>query len=725
MIVLRWVLVSAVFLGTACLDVSTRPSTTGSADDPDPSRLDTPNPQDLGLPDDGSFRSYDCRHPSAGCPCDPETDAPAECHSESPVEDEHGRMRCLVGERACQNGTWGACAFTSGFDVSLPGERAFADAPAACAGICDPLCRFITDDYSADPGDLSTHGAGIVWDGPSGGIIMSGSAGSDVRGDYAWIGLDDSSEVAKIRMSDGAQVGRYIVGEGGIVAYPSRTTVDNAGSAYVAGIAYQDTADHNGFDGTGYWGSLTKIAHDPALCRNAPTPTTSTNDVALPIGTDDCVLWNVRIGTAQAAHPRGVAIDRGDVAAPDGRPWVGTTHNVEGGNQAGRAYQFDPDDGSVIQNIPLPIHVFAAAADGEVDQHIWFSSYWTGALVSVRVSDGTVAGPFYPHIPNCFGTPTRSAYSMAIDSAGRIWRGDWGCGGYITGYNPNPGTWCYVETWNRTDGIAVRLNDDGTNTVWATRGGNHRLYSFDPDDACAIEDEDARFCNNWPDEAPLGRYARDYGCQGNVWRNNEPISIFQGGVGVVHIHNLPSGPEAPRGFRGLDLDSDNRLIIVDWAGPPWVILTYDPDTGTVEEYPTTGAFARPEALSDFTGYQRDAFTLRGTATFTRDYGVLDQACPAGSIPVWGDLTWTATTVNSRIDFTAQVASDAAGLDVAAPVYLGSSQTDTSPIFVSDLLPVNLRGSPMIRITAGLQSNDGITSPVLQSMGLDWNCYESE
>lgn len=716
---LRRILISAVFLATACMDVAPRPPSAGAGDDPDHPALvpAVPVGDDVGLPDDGTARAFDCRHPETGCPCDPEHDQPAECHSDSPIEDEHGRFRCLVGERACQDGgTWGTCAFTTGFDVSLPGQRAFPDSPAPC-GFCDPTCYQISDDYAADPGDLSTHGSGIAWDGAAGGIVMSGS-GSSVRGDFAWIGLDDSSEVAKIDLSDGAQVGRFIVGEAGVVAYPSRTTVDSAGTAYVAGIAYEDAADHDGFDGSGFWGSLTKIAHDPLLCRNAPTPTTSTDDVSLPLGTDDCVLWSVRVGTAQGAHPRGVAIDRGDVAAPDGRPWVGTTHNVEGGNQAGRAYQFDPVDGSVIQDIALPIHVFAAVADGEVDQRIWFSSYWTGALASVRVSDGSVTGPFYPPIPDCTGTPTRSAYSMAMDSAGRIWRGDWGCGGYVTGYNPNPGTWCMVDLRRRTDGIAVRLNPDGTNTVWATRGGNHRLYSFDPDDVCSDEDEDARYCNNWPDEAPLSRFARDYGCQGNV-REDRSIPFFQGSTDEVHLH------PHPRGFRGLDLDSANRLIVVDWAGPPWEIVVYDPDTGITDTYPTTGSFARPEALSDFTGYQRSAFTLRGTSTFTREYGVLDPACPVGSAPVWGDLTWSATTTDARINFYAVVASDVPGLDAATPVYLGSTETDASPIFVDDLLPVSLRGAPYIRITAALQSLDGLTSPVLEQLGLDWNCFDSE
>lgn len=708
----------------SCVDQTPRPA------GPDPSG-DEEGPAAGGAPDgfadDGDLDVADCRSPRAGCPCDAKDDAAVECHSDRPTEDEHGRMRCLVGERSCEGGVWGSCVFTSSYDVSPSRQRAFADAPAPCVGVCDPLCWYIADDYAADPGPL--NGTAVSWDGAAGGIVMSGAGGSVLSGDYAWVGLEASSEIARIRTSDGAQVGRYIVGEAGVTAYPSRTAVDTVGDAYVAGRGIDPAAGaggHFGFDGSGLWGSLTRIAADPLRCNNAPLPTTSTDDVALPIGTDDCVLWNVRVGNAEGSHPRGIAIDRGDALAPAGRPWVGTTHNVDGGNDPGRAYHFDTD-GTLIQSIPLPIHVYAAAADAQNPQRIWFSSYWTGRLVAVRVSDYGVEGPFAPPIPNCTGDPTASSRAIAVDSAGRIWRASgMGCGRYMTAYNPAPGTWCLARPPRETAGVAIRLNADGTNTVFASSDTSHRVYSFDPDRACVNTNFNTTFCDDWPDGALLSRYQRDYGCEGS---SNDAIQIPvypAAQIAERHLHDCGFG-DCPRGFAGIDLDTSNRVIIVDAElGPPWVVLPYDPVADTwLPTWPTTGpAFPRPHALSDFTGYQRLAFTLQGSGEFYRDYGVIDPACPPATTPVWGDLDWTAITVDSRIDFYAVVTDDPATLGTAQRVYIGSTQ-DAAPLFVNDALPIPSRSGRYARIIAELQSLDGVTSPVLQTLRLDWNCYESE
>jgi hypothetical protein len=678
-----------------------------------------------GLPDDGRVSAArECRTASTGCPCDERRDAPVECHSDSPVEDEHGRLRCLVGDRACEDGVWGSCVYSSEYDVSMPGERAFADAPALCLINCDPLCWFISDDYVADPGPLV--GSGVAWSGVAGGIILS-ATGSVLSGDYAWIGLEATSEVTRIRTSDGAQVGRYLVGEAGVTAYPSRSAVDTLGDAYIAGRGIDGGGDYHGFDGGGFWGSLTRVAGDPLRCNNAPTPTTSTDDVALPIGTDDCVLWNVRVGTVQGSHPNGIAIDRGDAMAPAGRPWVGTTQNVDGGNDPGRAYQFDTD-GTLIQSIPLPIHVFAAAADAQTPQHIWFSSYWTGRLASVRVSDGLVEGPFAPPIPNCTGDPTASAYGMAVDSAGRIWRGSGGgCNDWMTGYDPQTDSWCLADPGRRTGGVAIGLNPDGSNTVWAVSlMDSHRLLSFDPDIACVDQSYSDSFCDDWPDDLILSRFNRDYGCDGSSSVTIGIPTYDPSNITDDHIHSCTSG-DCPRGFLGVDLDSSNRVLIVDPFNPGLgvFVIPYDPATGTwLPEYPTTGAFPTPHALSDFTGYQRNSFTLQGTGEFHRDYGVLDPACPPASTPVWGDLSWTAVTVNSRIDFYATVTDDPATLPTAPRVLIGSS-LDASPIFIHSQLPIPVRFGRYIRITAAMVSLDGLTSPVLASMFLDWNCNESE
>jgi hypothetical protein len=156
---------------------------------------------------------------------------------------------------------------------------------------------------------------------------------------------------------------------------------------------------------------------------------------------------------------------------------------------------------------------------------------------------------------------------------------------------------------------------------------------------------------------------------------------------------------------------------------PYGIWVYDPDTGTDVTY-AAGAIPDPYSYSDFTGYNRNVFTMPSNAEFFREYGVDDPACAPGLVPSWGDLTFSAITVNSYIEFYAQVASDPGDLALAPHISLGTTPPDASPIYVNDLIPLNQRFLPYIRITAALRSIDGSTSPVLGQMGLDWACVDA-
>lgn len=721
--------VAWVGLAAGCVNAPERP---GSPEDPvDEGRSEQREPsgtEATGLPDDGDQEALrHCRVPNVGCACDPELDAPVECHSDAAIEDEHGRLRCLVGERSCEGGVWGACAFFSEFEVPQAGERAFGDPPAACPN-CDPSCYEIDDDFTlVDPGPL--QGSGIIWDGPSGGVIISGGGGGAVSFPYAYIGLENTNEVAKIDTASGTQVGRYAFGVAGAGASsdPSRTAVDTIGDVYVAMRARDGGGgDWQGFDGTGDWASVAKIAGDVAQCVDVNANTvidTSTNDVAMAIGTDECVLWEVTVNTNPGGHLRGVVVDRGDVAQPNGYPWVAGQQNPDGfDDEPGVMYQLDPDTGAILQRIPLPLHVYGSVIDGGTPQRIWFTSRRTGRLAAL-VLDAVpyVEGPFAPPLPNCTGDPMNAAYGIGIDSSGRIWRGSWtGCPtDYLTGYDPGNDTWCLVSPGFATSGLAVRVNDDGSNTVFAavpyrTPG---RLVWFDPAVACVAQNINDSYCNDWPDEAFLDRYSRDDGCDGSISQNRS-VDVYPGGsisgldmAGFTNTH-------------GVGIAADGRVWVQNRAGNN--IRVHDPD-GVLPDvtYPVAGAFGQPYSYSDFTGYSRNSFTLGGTAELFREYGVLDPACAPGSSPVWGDLSWTAVTINSHIDFFAQVATDPTLLDAAPRTSLGSAPIDASPIFVNDLLPPNLRFAQYIRIIASLESDDGVTSPIMQSLGLDWSCQESE
>jgi len=705
-------------LVAGCIGSDERPGPPAGRDD----ETDVEAASASGAPDDGDVAARgSCRVPGPGCRCDPETDAPVECHSDSVVEDEHGRLRCLVGQRSCEDGIWGACAFEGSYSIPGPEERAFADLPVACVN-CDPSCFEIGDDYSVDPGSLVGLGSGIAWSpGPPAGIVMS-AAGSALIGQNVWVAFHATSEVAKIRASDGAQIGRFYVGDAGNTSYPSRTAVDTNANVYIASRAIDPGGNWFGLDGTGFWGAVTKIAGDPLFCNNAPTPTTSIDDVPLARGTDDCVMWNVNIGSAQGSHVRGIIVDRNEF------PWAATTQNVDGGREPGRIYQLDPATGAVLQNITVPIHPYGAVVDGRDPQLIWLSSHHTGALVSVNTVDGSVDGPFYPPTPGIRTGWYHGAYGITVDSVGRIWRGSYGPANYITRYDPDADSWCHVSTGSDTAGIAVRLNSDGTNTVYAGMVGQHHFYQFDAGRACNGSDLRADYCTDWPDSGGLSRFVRDARCDSSS-NFRQRIQIYPGGsVTDVHVHSCPGfgDGDCPRDFYGVGLDADNRVWFIGDGGsePAPGIVVYDPATGTWVTYPTTGAFPDPYTYSDFSGYQRSAFTLRGRSEYYRDFGVNAPACPPATTPVWGDLTWTAVTVNSQINFYAQAATDPALLDAAPRVFLGSS-SDAPPLYVNDDLPINLRTAPYLRITSELLSLDGVTSAVLTGLNLDWQCFESE
>jgi len=718
----RALLASLAILTTTCGNDTARP---GAPADPDlPIAPRGGADEGVGLPDDGDTSSFGCRLPNPGCACDSEADEPVECHSDSAVEDEHGRLRCLVGHRACEDGAWGACVFTSEYRIPRPGERAFGDPPAAC-GNCDPSCFEIEDDYAADPGALP--GTGILWDGPSGGIIISGSGGGPVGFPFAYIGLESTSQVAKIDTTNGQQVGRFILGIAGSGASsdPSRTAVDSAGDVYV-GMRARAQPDWHGFDGSGDWASVAKIGGEIANCfdfNGNTTIETSVDDVPLPAGTDECVLWDVAVNTAAGGHLRGLVVDRGDVTHPNGYPWVAGQQNPDGADdEPGVIYQLDPDDGTVLQQISLPIHVYGSVVDGGTPQRIWLTSRNTARLVAV-VLDAVpyLEGPFAPPLPGCTGDPMDAAYGISIDSAGRIWRGGWsGCPvDYITSYTPSTNTWCLVSPGFSSAGISVRVNDDGTNTVYSANPASPgRMISFDPAVACVATNTNATYCNAWPDNpATNDRFERDHGCSGSV---TEVRSLNLYPVGSITVTALPAGND---NSHGLGIAMDGRVWIQNRNTDN--IYVWDPETAMASTYPSSGAFGQPYSYSDFTGYSRSTFTLAGTSEYYREYGVDAPACAAASSPVWGDLTWTATTTNSHIDFFAQAATDPALLDAAARIPLGSAPVDASPIFVNDLLPPNLRFAQYIRIIAALESDDGTTSPILQSLGLDWSCQESE
>ncbi|MBI2895461.1 MAG: hypothetical protein HYY06_18035 [Deltaproteobacteria bacterium] len=641
-----------------------------------------------------------------GCACDAQ--GPVECHSGGPVLDGRGRLVCLVGERSCVDGVWGHCSYQGSWvvDDKAGGARDVGDSETC--GNCDPACYQAEDEFDED--DLSEDNSnGVVYDPDQGGIIIGGRT-TDAR--YAYVALAGGrGTVAKVRTADGAEVGRYYVGENnGLPNAPSRTAIDGFGNAYVANRGIN--GDWWGFDATSNWGTVTKLAGDAFFCEDrngSDTIDTSTDSTPLAQGSDECVLWTTRIGPVRGSHPRALAIDRGDpVDAPEGYIWVATIQDKDNPahTTGGRAYKLHPADGRVLQTVQLPLRAYGAAADSADPQNVWFTTIFNGRLAGVDTESGAVLGPFAPNDPSGWSS---SAYGIATDGV-NIWQAGWGHR-YARGYNPATGQFCLVDPIapGNTTGIAVRLNDDGTRTVYMAHANWPGSLSYwDPDVPCVQQRTTGWYCT---------QYSED-GCTQTAWQSRDEYWYPRASINTL---GLPAGNDSSW---GVGVDSDNRVWTLNQGSGNAAI--YDPDDGSVVSYPTTPApLTGNYTYSDFTGYQRSVFT-NSNGFYWHDYGVTEAVCPANLEVTWGDLVWDAVTPpNTRIIWEVRTTGDPDGLPFADPLVVGEAPTDSPPIFLEDVLTAASVYSHhrYLRVTAVLVSDDNVATPVLSSMTLDWLCLD--
>jgi len=643
--------------------------------------------------------------PQEGCAC--EAAEPVECHSGAPVPDDHGRLRCLVGHRDCVEGLWTSCSYDDSYPVDSPagGMRSVHGDPASC-GNCDPQCYQVGGAFEA--GDVDdTNSVGVHYDPALGGIVLGGRT-TDAR--YAYIAMTDEGTVAKIRTSDGAEVGRYYVGENnGQPDTPSRTAIDGYGNAYVANRGIN--GDWWGTDGSGNWGTVTKIAGDSFFCvdRNLNGRIdTSTNSTPMREGTDECVLWTVRIGNSRGSHPRALAIDRGDEDAPEGYVWVGTTNDKDnvGHTTGGRAYKLDPSNGAVLRTVQIPLRAYGAVADSRDPQRIFFTSIFNGRLSAVRTDTYAVEGPYHPNDPNGHSD---SSYGIAFDGR-RVWRAGWSHR-YARGYDIVTGQHCLVNPTaaGNTTGITVRLNDDGSKRVFMSHSSNPgSLTYWDPDVACVAANTRGVYCRTWTES----------GCS-----STRTETRAENWYPAKQIHSVA----LPRGANetwGVGPDADGRIWAVNKSSNN--ITVYDPETGAFTTYPSTVArLPYPYTYSDFTGYIREVFT-NDDGSYSQDYGVTAPVCPVAQDVTWGDLTFDAVLPpNSRIIWEVRTAGAGDELPFASPVVVGEAPTNPSPIYIEDALTDagEFSHHRYLRITATLVSDDNIANPVLRGMTLDWLCLD--
>jgi len=345
-------------------------------------------------------------------------------------------------------------------DASSSGSDGGRDGAVACVPTGEEVCNGLNDDCDADadegfilrcsPGEAEREiEAELTGDGFAEGTVRNVLRGDDRglalptlprRSEYIWVASSSDNFVSKIRISDGVEVGRFVVGDN-----PSRTAVDGNGDAWVAMRGNLNDAGDPGEP-------LENVVKIDGDCTPAVMP---------PMATRECVLLDVpEVGNLL----RGVAIDaRGDA-------WIGA-------HATGHVYRLDGRTGEVLEAIALA--PFARPYGLAVDErgYIWVAAI-EGDVNVVRI-DPAISDVDLALDSEQLGRLT--PYGLAADGAGGVWFGSRTSSIFRVGADEAEVTHSY-SVGSATRGVAV----DDRGVVWAADSSRDALIAVDPSDGAVL-----------------------------------------------------------------------------------------------------------------------------------------------------------------------------------------------------------------------------------------------
>ncbi len=288
-------------------------------------------------------------------------------------------------------------------------------------------------------------------DGQSGG---GGGGEGEFDFSYIWIANSGEGTMSKINTRTLGEEGRYIV-RPDAAGSPSRTSVNLSGDVAIANRS----------------GGLTKVSATPERCIDLDGDgiiTTSTNNIPLPWGTDECVLWHTPytvdsqrpVAWAPGTwNPATCAYDNEDVWTATGTFASGIDvylHDGETGSQLGAAHvpemQFDG------------YGIYGGAVDGE-------GNFWgtmLGGQWLVRVDREDFTHEVWP-------VPV-SSYGMTVDSDGYVWA----CAYDVGRFDPE------TESWTTAMGVGGQggCMGDGNGKIWLA---NNPLVAIDTQTLAVVD----------------------------------------------------------------------------------------------------------------------------------------------------------------------------------------------------------------------------------------------
>lgn len=397
-------------------------------------------------------------------------------------------------------------------------------------GACPPCTPGCVSSGPVIPSPADPGAEGLVAN-PGGGVAIDTGASDS---GFAWVAnttdpwpggsASESGSVSKIDLETGREVARYLVGHAGLQNAPSGTAVDDRGDAYVVCMASSAA------------GIVVKIAGDRANCedRNGNGAIdTSAGPEPLPLGEDECVLWDAEVGSRFAA-PRGVVVDLGGPGAEDGAPWVGLT-----GAQA--LAQVDPDDGEVLQTVALSVSPLSLTLDSE--GAIWV----TGGGASIQRIDPETgeADAMITASSHCL---SGAFQSIAADSRGRIWTATTTT--TACRYDPSERRWLRVDL-GMMPIASMAIAVDAADTVWVAASGpwswsgaEGLLFGFDAEGTGDVVSYET---------GGLTPSGVSVDARGNVWtvnQDSDDVSRLEPATGDVERFEVGDMPTAYTDFIG-------------------------------------------------------------------------------------------------------------------------------------------------------------------------------
>jgi len=277
------------------------------------------------------------------------------------------------------------------------------------------------------------------------------------RFEYIWVAVSGKGTVAKIDINNGDVLGEYWTSPSGQPKDPSRTTVDNYGSVWVANragnsvtkIGLLENGECEDRNGDGVIQTSTGL-NDLLLWPN--TGGADTNG-GVSTAEDECILHYVRVSANGTRH---VSVDQ------DNNVWVsGRTGDGDS------TRPFDLIDGETGQIIRQEPSVGYGGYGGLIDGNgvIWSARRLMRWDTSLPLTSGNWQG--YSH----------DSYGLCIDSQGNVWNTSY-TGNQIRKFAPD-GTLLatYAHGHNNARGCVVDYNDH----VWIAQSDGDSVAHLLPD----------------------------------------------------------------------------------------------------------------------------------------------------------------------------------------------------------------------------------------------------